>query len=142
MSEWERDVAAWAQAHDVSVDVEPLFEIVQQSRFPVGFTVNLYARLPTGGPVAERWVETAELRSDLRRMLKSLDPAAGYLEVQPLRTTPFRAPGVSSDLEIVVHAHLFSGEDRFTVLQRFRAMGFRERRRRPEENTREDVVRV
>lgn len=114
MSGSDRDVAAWARAHSAYFEVEPLLEVVRDLRVQVGFTINLYARLPKDGIPAERWVQAAQTRAKLRQIFRLLGPE-GTLEIQPPRTAVSLSL-VAHVPEVAVSARVFLGEDHFALM--------------------------
>jgi hypothetical protein len=109
----ERDLAAWARAHGAYFEVEPLHDVIQGRPVQVGFTINLYARLPRDGPPSERWVLAAQTRARLRQIFRLLGPE-GSLEIQPPRTAVSLALGANVP-EVAVSARVFLGADHFAT---------------------------
>jgi len=117
----EREVATWARAHGAYFEVEPLLDVVQGRPVQVGFTINLYARLPREGPPSERWVQAAQTRARLRQIFRLLGPQ-GSLEIQPPRTAVSLALGAHVP-EVAVSARVFLGADHFAAANERRVYG-------------------
>jgi len=111
----ESDVAAWAKAHGAGFEVAPLIEQVRGRRAQIGFTVRLFARMPTDErPQKERWAEAVEVRDRLRQILQSLAPPPGgraRLEIEPSRTAATLDPTRELEPEISVVGRVFHGDD-------------------------------
>jgi hypothetical protein len=138
------DAVAWARDHAACFEVERLVEAVRGQQVQVGFTVNLYARLPLDErPRSERWQEAAQIRARLHSLLQSLAPeegGRGRLEIQPDRTAAVLAPEAGLQPEIAVVARVFHGDEYFAevtegeekrvyeVVRRLTDMGLKERR--------------
>jgi hypothetical protein len=117
VSEATPDVAAWAREHGANFEVEPLIELAKGRQVQVGFTVNLYARLPMDDrPRQERWLDEALIRGKLHGVLQSLVPAPGgrgRVEIQPDRPAAILNASAGLAPELVVSANVFHGDDYF-----------------------------
>lgn len=117
MTDTGSDPVAWARAHGAAFEIEPLHEMVKGRQVQVGFTINLYARLPMDQrPREERWKDAEAIRARLEQMLQTLAPPAGgpaRLEIQPARTAAFMAGGTGAEPEIAVTGRVFHGGEYF-----------------------------
>jgi hypothetical protein len=117
VSEATPDVAAWAREHGANFEVEPLIELVKGRQVQVGFTVNVYARLPVDErPKSERWLDEALIRGKLHSVLQTLAPAPGgrgRIEIQPDRPAAVLNPAAGMAPDIVASANVFHGDDYF-----------------------------
>ena len=90
-------------------------ELVKGRRLHVGFTLNLYARMPLEqGPGPERRADAAKVWQGLREIADSLAPEPGgraRLEVEAPRTAAFLRPESQMRPEIGLVARVFHGDD-------------------------------
>jgi len=115
----ESDDIAWTRAHQACFEIAPLIEMRGAQKIQVGFTIDLYARLPTekaAGP--EREEETRRVQERLRTLASSLAPATGNVrvEIDPPRAAAFLRPENEMAPEISVRARVFHGDDYFAAV--------------------------
>ncbi len=140
------DLVEWARAHEACYELGPLVEMVKGRKVQVGFTLGLYARLPTGtGPGPAREAAAKAIWEKLREIAQSLAPQKGSrarVEVEGLRAAAFFAPEGQMRPEVAFNARVSHGDEYFTevktaeekklheVTRRLTEMGLKERRRR------------
>jgi hypothetical protein len=141
------DVAAWARSHEASFEVEPFVEVVKRRRVQVGFTLSLHARLPReeGSRGEKPRAAVAEIREVLREIVNSLAPPPGSrarVEIEAPRAGVVLEPEGRREPEVVLHAHVFHGDEYFAeptiaeeqkvygVARQLIEKGFKERHRR------------
>ncbi len=116
----ESDDASWAKAHQACFEIAPLIEMRGAQKIQVGFTIDLYARLPAEeAPGTERVEEAQRIQERLRRMVASLSPASGSnvrVEIEPPRTAAFLRPENEMAPEVSVRARVFHGDDYFAAV--------------------------
>ena len=115
----ESDDVAWAKAHQACFEIAPLIEMRGAQKIQVGFTIDLYARLPMEKAAgAEREEETGRVQERLRAMVSSLAPADGNvrLEIEPPRAAAFLRPENEMAPETSVRARVFHGDDYFVAV--------------------------
>jgi hypothetical protein len=109
----ENDSVDWARAHRACFDTEPLVEMVGGQRSQVGFSVQMYARVPMEIPPGEeRRKAGADLLARLRSLLEAAvaEQAAGgapnaRLEIEPPRGVVIR-PENQMEPEIMLRARV------------------------------------
>jgi hypothetical protein len=146
VSEVGPDVVAWAEAHGVSFEVEPLVEMVKGRQVQVGFRISLHARLPMEKqPGPERRAAAGEIRERLLEIVRTLAPREGSrarVEIETPRTAVVLEPEGQMEPEVTLDVRVFHGDDYFAevtldeekrlreVAGRLTGMGLKERRRR------------
>lgn len=107
----------WAREHRACFDITPLMESRGGQRLQVGYTIELYARLPTEkAPGPERREASAKIWEALRTIALSLAPAADSgirVEIEPPRTAAFLRPTNDMEPEILLTARVFHAGDYF-----------------------------
>ena len=113
----DNDIGAWARAHKASYATDALFEMRGAERIQVGFTLDLYALLPTEkGPGDERRQEGASIWGQLRTILESaLGPERGkaLVEIEPMRTAAVLRRETEMKPEVTLRARILHAEDTF-----------------------------
>ncbi len=138
----ENDDVAWARAHQACFEIAPLIEMRGGQKVQVGFTLDLYARLPVEkAPGADRGEEAQRIQERLRTLLSSLSPERGgnvRVELEPTRSAAVLRPENEMAPEVSVRARVFHGDDYFaavtederarisTVDRRLAALGLRQ----------------
>ena len=116
----ESEDAAWARAHRACFQVGPLVEMRGKEKIQVGFTVDLYAALPTDqAPGAERIEEAGRIWEHLRAIVESLTPAQGStarVEIEPFRTAAYLRRENEMKPEIGLQARVFHGDEYFKAV--------------------------
>jgi hypothetical protein len=116
----EDDTAAWARLHRACFETTPLVEMRGGERIQVGFTVDLYAALPTErAPGAERRADALPILARLRAIAESLTPAEGRstrVEIETPRDAVVRRPENVLEPEVSVRARIFHGDDYFAAV--------------------------
>ena len=116
----ENDDVAWARAHQACFEVAPLIEMRGSQKVQVGFTIDLYARLPVEkAPGAERGEEAERIQERLRTMVSSLAPESGgnvRVEIEPTRSAAVLRPENEMAPEVSVRARVFHGDDYFAAV--------------------------
>lgn len=104
------DIAEWARTHQASYEAEPIIEMKDSAKVTVGFTLNLYARLPMDVPPGEeRRKAGAALWERLRAIVdQALEGEGGeaQVEVEPPRTAAVLRPENEMQPEIALRAHI------------------------------------
>jgi hypothetical protein len=111
---------AWARDHRACFQVGALIEMRGHEKLQVGFTVDLYATLPTDkAPGVERREESHGIWEHLRAIVESLIPAEGAaarVEIEPRRTTAYLRPENGMEPEIGLRARVFHRDEYFKVV--------------------------
>jgi hypothetical protein len=114
----EPDDVAWARAHRACFQVGPLVEMRGKERVQVGFTMDLYAALPTEKPAGpERMEESHRILQRLRSIVESLvspDGSEARVEIEPPRTAAYLRAENELNPEIGLRARIFHREGYFT----------------------------
>ena len=110
----ENDVAAWAKTHRACFKADPLIEMRGSERLQVGFTLDLYARLPMEkAPGAERREAGGALWKRLRTILESALAEAGMearVDIEAMRSGAVLRPENEMQPEIALQARVFHGQ--------------------------------
>jgi hypothetical protein len=111
----ENDVAEWAEAHQACFEIDPLIEMRGAEKIQVGFTLELYARLPMeSGPGPERRQSGAAVWERLRTILESVLPREGgsaRVEIEPRRMAAVLRPENQMQPEVTLRARIFHADD-------------------------------
>jgi hypothetical protein len=111
----EQDTTGWAEAHQACFEIDPLIEMRGAEKIQVGFTLELYARLPMeGGPGPERRQSGAAVWERLRTILESVLPREGgsaRLEIEPRRMAAVLRPESQMEPEVTLRARIFHADD-------------------------------
>jgi hypothetical protein len=107
---------AWAKEHAACFEITPLLES-RAGRIQVGYTLELYARLPlekTPGP--ERRAEAERAWEELRKLALSLAPAEDRgirVEIEPRRGAASLRAANEMEPELQLSARVFHAGDYF-----------------------------
>jgi hypothetical protein len=116
----DSDDVAWSKAHQACFEIAPLIEMRGAQKIQVGFTIDLYARLPVEkAPGTERVEEAQRIQERLRAMVSSLSPERGgnvRVEIEPTRSAAVLRPENEMAPEISVRARVFHGDDYFAAV--------------------------
>jgi hypothetical protein len=115
----ELDEAAWARVNQVCFQVGPLVEMHGKEKIQVGFTLDLYAALPTDKAAgAERREEAHRIWERMRGIAESLVPegSRARLEIDPYQSAAFFRPENEMHPEIALRARIFHGEEYFAAV--------------------------
>ena len=112
----EQDATAWAEAHQACFEIDPLIEMRGTEKIQVGFTLDLFARLPMeDGPGPERRQSGAAVWERLRTILESVLPREGEssarLEIEPRRMAAVLRPENQMQPEVTLRARIFHADD-------------------------------
>jgi len=116
----EDDTAAWARLHRACFETTPLVEMKGGEKIQVGFTVDLYAALPTDkAPGADRREAALPILARLRTIAESLTPAEGRstrVEIESPRDAVVRRPENELEPEVSLRVRVFHGDDYFAAV--------------------------
>ena len=114
----ESDVTAWARDHKACFQLGPLVEMRGSESIQVGFTLDLYARLPPHPLEGDQRAKTEALWERLRTIAESLAPEGGpaRLEVEKRPIAAYLRPENAMDPEIGLRARIFHAAGYFTAV--------------------------
>lgn len=111
MSTSESERAEWARRHRVAYEVGPLVELSGREKVQIGFTLTLYAALPTEKPAGkERDADFLRMREELRAFLQQtvpVDPGLVRAELEPARPAAVLRPENELRPELAVTWRIF-----------------------------------
>jgi hypothetical protein len=110
----ELDEATWARVNQVCFQVGPFVEMRGKEKVQVGFTLDLYAALPTDKAAGtERREESQRIWERMRGVVESIVPegAKARVEIEPRQTAAFFRPENEMHPEIALRARIVHGEE-------------------------------
>ena len=110
------EIAVWARANAACFELVPLVEMHEGEQKEVGYTLELYARLPMEKPSGpERRAAAAEVLGKLREIVESLRPESEDVRVKidPPRTAAHLRRENKMKPEVRLSAQVYHAHDYF-----------------------------